>query len=286
MAMMKIAGIMRSGAFSPNHIGNDAIIFNMVADQLRKRGCEVAVYTEEQFATAEDIDEPVILSMCREPRNIVRTQRLEDSGRIVINSGYGIENCTRARMTRIFEVASIPFPTTLVVDTDEVVRERIENAGMGACWVKRADIHTRHKEDVTYARHPQEAQEVLQEFFLRGIKKAIISRHAEGNLVKFYGVSDSGFFSWLNPYDAGMQPGSEGSAMLPDFDAEALRTLCTRAAELLDVRVYGGDCVVGPNGELTIVNFNDWPSFAPCRRQAASAIARTVFNIVKNGTAR
>ena len=29
---------MRAGAYSPNHIGNDAAIFNAVADQLRKRG--------------------------------------------------------------------------------------------------------------------------------------------------------------------------------------------------------------------------------------------------------
>ena len=45
MADIKIAGIMRAGAFSPNHIGNDATIFNMVADQLRKRGCDVTTYS-------------------------------------------------------------------------------------------------------------------------------------------------------------------------------------------------------------------------------------------------
>ena len=45
MAEIKIAGIMRAAAFSPNHIGNDSSIFNIVADQLRKRGCEVNVYS-------------------------------------------------------------------------------------------------------------------------------------------------------------------------------------------------------------------------------------------------
>jgi hypothetical protein len=30
---------MRAGAYSPNHIGNDAAIFNAAAEQLRKRGC-------------------------------------------------------------------------------------------------------------------------------------------------------------------------------------------------------------------------------------------------------
>ena len=52
MADIKIAGIMRAGAFSPNHIGNDSSIFNIVADQLRKRGCELNVYSEEQFISS------------------------------------------------------------------------------------------------------------------------------------------------------------------------------------------------------------------------------------------
>ena len=44
MADIKIAGIMRAGAFSPNHIGNDSTIFNIVADQLRKRGCDAIAF--------------------------------------------------------------------------------------------------------------------------------------------------------------------------------------------------------------------------------------------------
>ena len=65
MAEIKIAGIMRAGAYSPNHIGNDTAIFNATAEQLRKRGCLVNVYSEDQF-NAQGVDEPVILNMCRE----------------------------------------------------------------------------------------------------------------------------------------------------------------------------------------------------------------------------
>ena len=50
MAEINIAGIMRAGAYSPNHIGNDTAIFNAVAEQLRKRGCIVNTYSEEQLA--------------------------------------------------------------------------------------------------------------------------------------------------------------------------------------------------------------------------------------------
>ncbi len=62
---------MRAGAYSPNHIGNDAAIFNAAAEQLRKRGCEVNVYSEDKFQ-ASDIEEPVILNMCREQASIAK----------------------------------------------------------------------------------------------------------------------------------------------------------------------------------------------------------------------
>ena len=91
MSDIVIAGIMRAGAYSPNHIGNDAAIFNATAEQLRKRGCEVNVYSEEQFIAGK-VSERIILNMCREQRSIQLLQRKEDEGCLVINSGYGIEN--------------------------------------------------------------------------------------------------------------------------------------------------------------------------------------------------
>ena len=59
------------------------------------------------------------------------------------------------------------------------------------------------KEDVSYVRHPEEAQEVLQEYFLRGIKRAVINRHLVGDLIKFYGVQGTPFFFWFYPFDEG-----------------------------------------------------------------------------------
>ncbi|MDE5672733.1 MAG: hypothetical protein K2I02_05210, partial [Duncaniella sp.] len=68
MADIKIAGIMRAGVFSPNHIGNDASILNLTADQLRKRGCEVKIYSEEQLV-AGAVNEDIIINMCRHHRS-------------------------------------------------------------------------------------------------------------------------------------------------------------------------------------------------------------------------
>jgi hypothetical protein len=285
MATIKIAGIMRAGAYSPNHIGNDAAIFNAVAEQLRKRGCTVNIYSEEQFNNGM-VKERIIVNMCREMKSIQQLQKLEDEGAIVINSGYGVENCTRERMTRILMGSNIPYPDSLIVNTNESIKNALSESGFTQCWIKRGDFHAMHKEDVSYVRHPEEAQEVLQEYFLRGIKRAVINRHLVGDLIKFYGVQGTPFFFWFYPFDAGHSKyGHEainGKSQGIAFDQQRMRDICQSASEVLDVKVYGGDCIVSPEGEIRIIDFNDWPSFAPCRQEAAPHIAKCILSTIKD----
>ena len=285
MAEISIAGIMRAGAYSPNHIGNDAAIFNATADQLRKRGCVVNIYSEEQFNSGK-VTEKIILNMCREQASIKRLQEEEDRGSIVINSGYGIENCTRERMTRILLGNNIPYPDSIIVDTDEAVVAKLSQANINNCWIKRGDFHAMHKEDVSYVRHAEEAQEVLQEYFYRGIKRAVINRNLVGDLIKFYGIRNSPFFYWFYPFDEGHSKyGLEainGKSKGIDFDIEHLKKICHDASEALGVEIYGGDCIVSPDGAIRIIDFNDWPSFAPCRNEAAPFIAKAVLNVIKS----
>lgn len=284
MAEIKIAAIKRSGAFSPNHIGNDTAILNIVAEQLRKRGCEVNIYSEDELIAGK-VSERIIVNMCREHRSLEILQRKEDDGCLVINSGYGIENCTRERMTRILVGSNIPYPEGLIVSTNEAVRDRLVSAGYTRCWIKRGDYHTMHREDVSHVRHPEEAQEVLQEYFLRGIKRAVINRHLEGDLIKFYGIAGSSFFYWFYPFmDHHSKYGMEainGKEQGTAFDTERLKEMCRQAADVLDVKIYGGDCIISPEGEIRIIDFNDWPSFAPCRTQAAPHIARAILAQIK-----
>lgn len=275
---------MRAGAYSPNHIGNDAAIFNATVEQLRKRGLAVNVYSEEQLAQGV-VNEPVIVNMCRERRSIEILQQKEDSGDLVINSGYGIYNCTRERMTRMLMAHNISYPQSVIVNTDESVRTLLAEAGIERAWIKRGDFHAMHKEDVSYVRHAEEAQEVLQEYFLRGIPRAVINRHLPGDLIKFYGVAGTNFFYWFYPFDEGHSKyGHEainGKSQGLKFDQDYLRDMCHKAADVLDVKIYGGDCIVGEDGTISIIDFNDWPSFAPCRNEAAPHIAKCIINAIK-----
>ena len=284
MAEIKIAGIMRAGAYSPNHIGNDAAIFNLVADQLRRKGCEVEVFSEEQFLTSTP-SQDIIMDMCREKESVLKLQQMEEEGRLVINSGFGIENCTRERMTRILLGNNIPSPDSIIVNTNEKVIKELKDNGITACWVKRGEHHSMHKEDVSYCRHPEEAQEVLHEFFYRGIKRAVINRHLQGDLIKFYGVEGQPFFFWFYPFDDnhskyGYEVINGASQHLP-FDEKKLKEMCNHTAKIFDIKIYGGDCIVDKDGTVRIIDFNDWPSFAPCRKEAAPYIAKCIFSSIK-----
>ncbi len=274
---------MRAGAYSPNHIGNDAAIFNATADHLRKRGFIVNIYSEEQFQSAY-LEEQIIVNMCREQKSIAKLKELEHSGKLVINSGFGIENCTRERMTRILMGHNIPYPDSLIVNTNESVIKELKAGNYTECWIKRGDFHAMHKEDVSYCRHAEEAQEVLQEYFYRGIRRAVINRHLPGDLIKFYGIRNSPFFYWFYPFDNGHSKyGHEainGHSQGLKFSLDHLKDICHQAAEALDIVVYGGDCIVSETGDIRIIDFNDWPSFAPCRVKAAPYIAKAIIALI------
>ena len=62
------------------------------------------------------------------------------------------------------------------------------------------------------------------------------------------------------------------------FDVKQLQAYANKAAEVLNVPVYGGDCVVSATGEIRIIDFNDWPSFARCREEAGPEIAKCIYN--------
>lgn len=281
LSKIRIAAVMRREECSPGNVVNDAAILNAVATALENYGCEVNVYSEAQFITA-DIGEDVIVNMCRTRKAVEKLQRLENEGKLVVNSGFGIENCMRERMTRILVGNRIPYPESLVVDTCcSDVADQLKRLWIDKCWVKRGDCHAIQKEDVCFCSCPEEVNSVLKDFSERGIRRAVISQHLRGDLIKFYGVADTPFFFWFYPADEGHSKfGYESVNGESDgicFDEDDLKKICRRAADLLELKIYGGDCVVEYDDSLNIIDFNDWPSFSPCRDEAAPCIAECVI---------
>jgi glutathione synthase/RimK-type ligase-like ATP-grasp enzyme len=262
------------------------MIFGMTSENLRKMGYEVYEYTEAEFVL-NGRPEKFIFNMARKKSTINCLKQFERDGAMVINSGFGVENCTRAAMTRILMENEISHPASIIVDVTEDPTCKLVEMKADAFWIKRGDSQAIHSEDVTYARNIQEVKSILQEFAFRDIPNAVINEHLIGDLVKFYGVADTDFFYWFYPFDHSHSKfGLEkinGKAHEFLFDTDALKKECDKAGEILGVKVYGGDCVVAKNGLFKIIDFNDWPSFAPCRNEAAPKIAECIHKqIIKN----
>jgi NDP-sugar pyrophosphorylase family protein len=276
---LKVVGVRRGNQYSPNHVGNDAAIFNLTVENLKQMNCEVTEYSEAEFQKAS-IEADILFNMARDKQTIFKLQELETQGLKVINSGFGIENCTRAKMTRLLLDNGIPYPQSLIVSTKEPLSLEAKQWG-NPCWIKRGDSHAIHYEDVTYVRNSKEGEDILREFDFRGILIAVLSEHLAGDLIKFYGVENTGFFHWFYPYDLnhskfGLEAINGKASGIP-FDEKYLTTICSKAAKVLNIHVYGGDCVVDKTGNVRIIDFNDWPSFAPCRMDAAHHIAHCIY---------
>lgn len=283
MTRKTIAGIYRRDKFSPNHVGNDAAIFNLTAEHLEEMGFKVNKYAETDLIQGS-VNEAYVFNMVREWQSIRLLQKMEDEGRKIINSAYGIENCTREKMTRLLTGNNIPHPKSLFLDTSGNPEAELQKSGFGDCWIKRGDFHAIHREDVTYVRHIQEAKGILKEYAIRGIDTAVVNEHLRGDLIKFYGVKDTGFFFWFYPTNANHSKfGLEqinGTARGIPFDVEELENICSRAGDILNVSIYGGDCIITEDGSINLIDFNDWPSFAPCREEAAKHIAKRIYMMI------
>lgn len=279
--MFDFAGIKRSLRFSPNHRGNDNAIFTLTVDELKKLGCAVTVYTEDELLLSDRITHPFLFTMSRSRQSVQKLQQFETEGRLVVNSGYAIEACYRANMTTALVDAGIPYPRSFIVPTDVPATKALAELGSKNFWIKRGDFHAIHKEDVSFAHSPCQANEILKEYHSRGISEAVVSEHLFGDLVKFYGVRGTGFFHWFYPYEFNHSKYNaeaiNGAASYYDFDIERLKKIGHHAADALDVDVYGGDAIVAHDGRIQVIDLNDWPSFAPCRDEAAQHIAQRLL---------
>lgn len=257
---MRIVAVKRKECFSPNSVENDTAILHAVVDKIAQEGHEVTILPEEKIEGTAD----VWLTMGRLPATIEYLKRQEDEGALVLNSGYGLEQCSRSYLLEVMRANDIPMP---------------EATGSYGYWVKRGDTAAQSAQDVVYAADEEQLCLVKADFLARGIRDVVVSAHVPGDLVKFYGVGED-FFQTCYPTEDGKSKfGDErrnGAPHYYRYDQTALRASAVRLASLVGIDIYGGDCIITPQGDFRIIDFNDWPSFSRCRGEAADAIVRLV----------
>lgn len=276
-----VIGVMRGKEFSPNLENNDSAIFQSVVKNLQGMGYDLTLYGEKTFIDSP-VSADVVVNMARGTSTLSCLKIMEDDGCLVINSAYGIENCIRKKMTELLLSNGIPYPESLIVSTDT---ESLPVNWTYPCWLKRGDSHAMVKEDVSYVETAHDALSVLKSFRLRNIQSTVINEHLTGDLVKFYGVRETGFFYWYySSPNCHSKFGLEminGEAKGIPFDVADLQHYAEEASSILNVPVYGGDCVVTAPGQMKIIDFNDWPSFSRCRDEAGENIAAYINQTIK-----
>jgi hypothetical protein len=264
---LELAGIKRQSDYSPNHVENDSLILLKTAEELKQSGAEVKIYNEESFLNI-DLKADFIFSMAQGPSAQEKLFQIEKEGVCIINSPKGVTNCYRSNMVTKLQENRISFPLSKVVETNHACNIKIDEFNSKKIWVKRGDVHAVHREDVTLVYSDEEKNNVINEFSKRKINKAVLQKHIEGDLIKFYAVRDSDFFYWYQIN--GKQP--------IIFNLNKFKNLVCRSAEILDLYVYGGDAIISEDEKITIIDINDWPSFAPIRDEASKQIAKLIFN--------
>ncbi len=259
--MRKIVGVRRAHIFSPNSVERDKAIFDAVSERLSEEGFEVVDAEEE----GEIPESECYFSMGRKADTLEKLKMREQAGAVVINSAYGIERCARKQLAEIMRTNGIPMPG---------------EEGDSGYWLKRGDAAAQSKDDVVYAATKEELQKEKEKFRRRGITDMIVSANMDGDLVKFYGVNGTGFFRCMYPAESGFSKfGDERRNGMPrhyKYNESELQMTAERLSALVQVPVYGGDCIIGENGEFKIIDFNDWPSFSSFRDEAAEAIATLI----------
>ncbi len=280
MKSRKVTAISRAVEFSPNCEKNDAMIFDEVCNRLQKKGFQVRAVCETDIESVASSNATLYISMARGKKALAILERKEESGALVVNSAKSLALYNRIEITKKFAECGVPIPESEIVET-----------GCKPCidypfWIKRGDECAQNANDVCFVGNAGQLESVWKDFTARGISHAVASKHACGDLVKFYGVADTHFFYTCFPTEDGGcgKFGAEkinGEPHHYKFSHEDLARECNRAANVLGIPIYGGDCIVSANGEFKIIDFNDWPSFSRCRSEAAEAISDFFIHTVK-----
>lgn len=270
--------IHRAPVFSPNAVDRDRAILEAVGKLLEDAGASVR-FTEEEELTP-DTAAGIYVTMSRLQPSLDILKDLERKGKTVVNSAFGIERCARRTIDNLLRTNSIPAAPPY---TDRAP----DNNGHGdhtahEFWLKRADMQSQTRGDVMHVDKASDIAPALRTFHDRDIKDVLITEHVAGDIVKFYGVYGTGLFRIFYPTDDGLTKfGDErfnGKAHHYAFSLNALHSDAERLSHLTDVKVYGGDCIVRPDGSYAIIDFNDWPSYSRCRDEAARAITSLLLN--------
>ena len=273
--------IQRAACYSPNSEEKDLAVLQEVSSLLE----DATIISEDDFVnrfstynqsvSSESVESVnvycQIISMARSPKALDCLEQLEQSGIRVLNPSVGVRACQRSNVDKVMRENYLPLPP---------------DKGDDGYWVKRADTTAQSKEDVCFCHDWSEVEKIKSTFMQRGITDVVTQAHVKGDVVKFYGVEGTGFFRYYySGDDTETKFGDEernGKPQYYSFSSSNLQADAEKLACLLQTPIYGGDAIVREDDSYVIIDFNDFPSFSKCRKDAAKAIFERMKSAVES----
>ncbi len=271
-------GVFRERTHSPGREVDDGEILRLTGKHLEERGFDVVLRSpDELLAPGEEPPEFVFL-MCEGAQVLRQLRAWETAGVRQVNSPVAVLNTYRERMIAQFGEAGVAFiPSTLVSTAVPPLPTSLP------VWVKRADVHNTQEGDVVFAATEEAFHAALEGLARRGIARAVIQEHLEGDLIKFYGIGPGGGRDGGPPWFRWFYHKEQTVAGHP-LDPQGLGRLARTAAAALGLEVYGGDAIATARGDLVLLDLNAWPSFALYRDEASAEIAAYLARRLAGGS--
>jgi hypothetical protein len=208
--------------------------------------------------------------MARSTQAINALQTIQKQN-IIIWNNPSQESLSRTNLLKKFVEHGIPMPDTQFVTHPTQIKIK------PPFWVKQGGSGAETTNDVVFIHDCSDIGKIS----IQRVECAIVS-HAQGDLIKFYGIQGTDFFYYYYPTMSDnnfSKFGLEKHNGLPKgikFSESELKSIANHAATISGWSIYGGDCIITEKGDIYLIDFNDFPSFSSCRQQAAHAIATRI----------
>lgn len=297
-----VLALYRAPEHSPNNVQKDADILRSVVQRLSQQGISVEELSEEQYASLGPVQRSgysLVLHMARRFSTLNRLQRLDVP---VINSPKAVQTTAHSRELtfNLLHDAGLPVPSSWAYDPefDEMFQCEPYLQQLLPGWVKATRPQGSQPDDVVWVETPLQADTAVLQFAAQQVPDIVVQKHIPGDLLKVYVVADAGagkisarsesnnaanqlFLRTFYPQEQGYSKFGQAErhnsplAYYP-YSQTDLQQLAAAIARVLNLQIFGFDLIVSPGGSLTIIDINDWPSFSPCREEAADAICQIV----------
>lgn len=252
----------------------DMQLFHRIVDELKSNGHTVEIL-DEQEEISNEYD--AIFHMTRTANTLEKLASCEAKGIYVTNSVNGVKNCSREKFVKIFTENKIKQPTYTRIN----IASKTYTPPFLPGWLKKSDGWSCNVEDVQFVTSIEEYQKALSALSAKGCNDVLFCEHIAGDIIKFYGIQSEEYFRWYYPDLTATKFGLEkinGEPRKYKFNSEGLRAIAFRAANALNINIFGGDCIITSIGEIYIIDLNDCPSFSAFRDEAAKKISTSIIN--------